>query len=99
MKLVLIGLRGTGKSTVGRVLAGRLEWPCFDTDTLVQERAGMSIRALFEQQGEAAFRRLESEVVQECAGQDRVVIASGGGAILNSENVAALKQDGFVVRI
>jgi shikimate kinase len=99
MKLVLIGLRGTGKSTVGRILSERLRWKYFDTDTLVQERAGCSIRELFEKQGEPAFRKMESEVVRECAAADQSVIATGGGAILDAENVVALKRDGFVVHL
>ncbi len=99
MKLVLIGLRGTGKSTVGRLLAARLKWPFYDTDTLLQERAGLTIRELFEQFGEAHFRRLESEAVQECALHNPAVIASGGGAILDPKNVEALKQDSFVAHL
>jgi len=99
MNLVLIGLRGTGKSTVGRTLAMRLNWPFHDTDSIVQERAGLSIRELFEQKGEAEFRRLESEVVQECADFEGAIIATGGGAILNDANVAAIRRNGFVVHL
>ena len=97
MKLVLIGLRGTGKSSAGRLLAERLRWDFFDTDLLVQERAGKTIRELFETFGEAHFRKLESEVVQKCARADNAVIATGGGAVLDSANTAALKAHGFVV--
>jgi shikimate kinase len=99
MKLVLIGLRGTGKSTVGKILADRLCWEFVDTDTLVQERAGLTIREIFEQNGESHFRKLETEVVQESAQKDKAVIATGGGAVLNPQNVRALKQNGFVVHL
>lgn len=99
MKLALIGLRGTGKTTVGKILAERLKWTFFDTDTLVQERAGLTIRELFEQKGEPFFRKLETEVVQECAQNDRAVLATGGGAVVNPNNVAALKKNGFVVHL
>ncbi len=99
MKLALIGLRGTGKSTVGRILAARLNWVCFDTDSIVQDRAGMTIQELFEKQGEPKFRELESAVVQECCATDPAVIATGGGAILNPANVAALRAGGYVVHL
>ncbi|HYF48046.1 MAG TPA: shikimate kinase [Planctomycetota bacterium] len=99
MNLILIGLRGTGKSTVGKILAARLNWPFYDTDTIVQDRAGLTIKELFEQKGEPEFRRLESEVVQECAAFDTSVIATGGGAILNETNVSALRRNGFVVHL
>jgi shikimate kinase len=99
MNLVLIGLRGTGKSTIGRMVAAQLKWEFFDTDTIVQDRAGMTIRELFEKKGEPEFRRMESEIVQECSGNNQSVIASGGGAILNDANVAAMKRNGFVVHL
>jgi len=99
VKLVLIGLRGTGKSTVGRVLAQRLNWECIDTDTLVEERAGKSIREIFETAGEPEFRKLEAQVVQEACLHKNAVIASGGGSILNLTSVAVMKNDGFVVHL
>jgi shikimate kinase len=99
MKLVLIGLRGTGKSTVGRLMAQRLNWQFLDSDVIVQERAGMTIREIFEKHGEPHFRKLESAVIHEIAALENVVIASGGGAVLNPQNVAVLKQGGFVVHL
>jgi shikimate kinase len=99
MKLVLTGLRGTGKSTVGRILAERLRWDFFDTDALVEERAGATIRQLFEKYGEPHFRKLECEIVREYAPRDKAVVATGGGAILDSGNIAALKNKGFVVHL
>jgi shikimate kinase len=99
LKLALIGLRGTGKSTVGKILAERLKWAFYDTDTLVQERAGTTIRELFEKMGEGHFRKLESEVVQQCCGADNAVLATGGGAILDPRNVEALRRDGFVIHL
>ena len=99
MKLALIGLRGTGKSTVGYLLAQRLSWKFLDTDMLVQDRADTTIREIFEKFGEAHFRKIESEVVQECAAHDQAIIATGGGAVMNPVNVAALRQNGFVVHL
>jgi len=99
MNLVLIGLRGSGKSTVGRILAERLGWTFFDTDGIVQERAGLTIRELFEKHGEPEFRKMESAVVLECVAEKNAVIATGGGAILNPINTTAMKGNGFVVHL
>jgi shikimate kinase len=76
-----------------------MKWEFLDTDVIVEERAGMSIREIFAQGGEELFRKLETETVQECCTHDKAVIASGGGAILNADNVAALRKDGFVVHL
>jgi shikimate kinase len=81
------------------VLAKRLNWEFLDSDTIVEERAGMTIREIFAQGGETLFRKLETETVQDCCKHDKAVIATGGGAILNPENVAALRNDGFVVHL
>lgn len=91
MKLVLAGYRGTGKTTVGQLLAARLGLPFIDTDTLVERRAGRSIPEIFADNGQARFRELEREV---CAGLARAtgVIATGGGAVLDPANVEALRR-------
>ena len=99
MNLILIGLRGSGKSTVGRILSERLGWNFCDSDVIVQERSGMTIRELFESRGEAEFRKLESVVVIECVSGDQTIVATGGGAVLNPLNVAAMKRNGFVVHL
>lgn len=99
MNVVLIGLRGTGKSTCGRLLAERLGWLFLDTDEVVQERAGKSIRELFESGGEPLFRQLESEVVRQAARHANAVLATGGGAILDPENVTDLRRQGFVIHL
>lgn len=99
MNLVLIGLRGSGKTTVGRLVAERLGWRLLDTDTLVQERSRKTIRELFVQGGESLFRELEALVVRDCAAQDRTVVACGGGVVLDPRNVAALRGNGFVVHL
>jgi len=97
MNVVLIGLRGTGKSTCGRLLAERLQWSFVDTDEEVEKGAGKTIKALFEAGGEPLFRKLESEAVRAAALRARAVIATGGGAILDNGNVEALRANGFVV--
>lgn len=96
MKVVLIGYRGTGKTTVGKMTARRLSLPFLDTDALVEERAGMPIPAIFASAGEAAFRSLEREVIAGLA-DVRGVIATGGGAVLDPENVRTLRKGGTVV--
>ncbi|HEY2893671.1 MAG TPA: shikimate kinase [Pirellulales bacterium] len=97
MNLVLIGLRGSGKTTVARHLAKRLGWPWFDSDLEVERRAGKSISQIFAEDGEPAFRELESEVVRELATRSRVVLALGGGAVVRIENRQALIEHCQVV--
>lgn len=96
--LVLVGMMGVGKSSVGRRLARRLERPFLDTDRLVEERRGCSIHEIFTAQGEAAFRALEAAVVKEVlAAPSPAVIAFGGGAVLDPANRAAARAAALVV--
>ncbi|MEX0978587.1 MAG: shikimate kinase [Pirellulales bacterium] len=97
MNLVLIGMRGTGKSTVARLLAERLAWPWFDADAQIERRAGKPIAAIFADDGEMAFRDWESRVVADLAARDRAVLALGGGAVVRAENRAAIAVLGRVV--
>lgn len=97
MNLVLIGYRGCGKSRVGARLAERLGMPCVDTDALIEARAGTSIRQIFTERGEAAFRDLESQIVEEVSRGDDQIISAGGGVILRDANVTALKRNGKLV--
>ncbi|MCX5676886.1 MAG: shikimate kinase [Planctomycetota bacterium] len=97
MNLVLIGYRCAGKTTIGRLLAGKLGWPLVDTDTLIQERAGKSIKEIVAAGGWPEFRRLEREVIADVAAGDRQVISAGGGAILDEVNRKALRAGGRVV--
>lgn len=97
MNLVLIGYRGTGKSTVARLLAATLGWERVDTDELIEQATGREIREIFATDGEAAFRDLESQAIKGCAGRRRTVIATGGGAVLRPENRHALRESGRLV--
>jgi len=97
MNLVLIGYRCTGKTTIGRLLADKLGWPLVDTDTLIQQRAGRSIKEIVAAGGWLEFRRLEREVIGDVAAADRQVISAGGGAILDDANTRALRAAGRVV--
>ncbi|MDD1664425.1 MAG: bifunctional shikimate kinase/shikimate dehydrogenase, partial [Methanomicrobiales archaeon] len=95
MRIVLTGFRGTGKTTVGRIVADRLGIPFIDTDKLIEERAGMKIPAIFRDRGEAAFRDLERQVIASLP-RDGIVVSAGGGAILDPANVAHLRRGSLV---
>lgn len=97
--IVLIGFMGTGKTTVGRRVAAHLGRPFIDTDALIEARAGRPILRIFAEDGEEAFRRLESEVVAEASAQAGVVIATGGGVVLRPENMARLRRSGVIVAL
>ena len=97
MNIVLIGYRGTGKSTVARLLGKRLRRPVVSTDAEVIARAKLSIPEIVEQSGWDHFRNLESAVCQSLTDKDELVIDTGGGVILRDENVAALKAHGVTV--
>ena len=96
MKLVLVGARGAGKTTVARLLAERLGVPFLDTDMLVEERAGRPVPEIFAEEGEVSFRRRERAVCTSLA-DVAGVIATGGGVVLDPANVAALRRDARVV--
>lgn len=90
--LVLVGMMGSGKSTVARLVAERLGRPVIDTDQLVESGSGRSIRAIFAEDGEPTFRHLESEALGAAlAGEVPAVIATGGGVVLADANRAALR--------
>lgn len=95
MNIVLCGMMGVGKSTVGIKVAERLKRCWIDTDTVISNRYG-SINDIFEYYGEAHFRGLESQVVDEFYKKDGLVISTGGGLVLNRENAEKLKQNGKI---
>ncbi|TKB69039.1 MAG: shikimate kinase [Nitrospira sp.] len=94
MNVVLIGYRGTGKSTVGKLVAERLGRVLVSTDAEIVKSAVQSIPEIVEQHGWEYFRDLETKICQDLAGRDGVVIDTGGGAILRSQNVEGLKRTG-----
>ncbi|MSQ30597.1 MAG: 3-dehydroquinate synthase [Dehalococcoidia bacterium] len=95
-QIVLVGLSGVGKTTIGKALAERLGWPFIDTDEMVLAREGRTAAALIIERGEAAFRRVEEVIVVEAARRAPVVIATGGGVILSAGNRRALGERGFI---
>ena len=96
MNIVLIGYRGTGKSTVARLLAVRLGRELVSTDAEIVERAQRTIPEIVAQEGWEYFRDLESDICRELASRDQLVIDTGGGAILRAQNVEALKKNSTV---
>lgn len=95
--IILVGLSGSGKSTVARLLARRLGWRYLDTDREIQRRAGMTVQQIFAERGEAEFRALEATVVREVCGGARQVIATGGGAVVDEANRLEMLNDNVVV--
>jgi shikimate kinase len=92
MNVILIGARGSGKTTVAKLLAERLGWSYVDSDDEIEARAGKSIAEIFAAEGEAAFRDRESQVVADLAARDGAVVALGGGAVMRPENRQAFEQ-------
>ncbi len=95
--IALVGFRCTGKTVTGKALAEQLSLEFVDTDDVVEERAGKSIARVFEDDGEAAFRALETAVAAEVCAREGLVISPGGGALMNPENLKNIKRGCFVV--
>ena len=97
MSVVLIGYRGTGKSTVASLLAEKLGWDSIDADLYLETQAGRSIREIFELEGESGFREREAAAIGELTARERIVLAAGGGAVLRVENRRAFRRAGLTV--
>ncbi len=97
MNLVLIGYRGTGKSSVAEILAKRFAAKKVSTDELIVQKAGMSIPEIVEKYGWEHFREVESEVVKEVCKEDDLIINAGGGVVLREENIKNLKMNSKVI--
>lgn len=95
--IYLTGYRGTGKTSVGSIVAQTLGWAMIDLDDLVEKNAGRSIREIFAEEGEAVFRELESQALFGLSPPAPVVVSLGGGAILREENRSWIRQHGFCV--
>jgi shikimate kinase len=95
--LFLIGPMGSGKTAVARHLARLLDFPFHDSDQEIEQRCGADIPLIFEREGEAGFRRREREVIAELSARPRIVLATGGGAILDPDNRRELASRGWVV--
>ena len=97
VNLALIGFMGTGKTSVGRLVAEQLHFDYLDTDEMIQSATGRTIADIFKTDGEPTFRALEEKVVAELAGRMKTVIATGGGLPANPTNLASLKTHALVV--
>jgi shikimate kinase len=97
--IVLIGFMGSGKSSVGRLVAGRLGFHFVDTDALIVQRAGREIAEIFASEGEERFREIETAALESLRPRERCVIATGGGVVLRERNRELLRALGFVVLI
>jgi shikimate kinase len=97
VNIALIGFMGTGKTSVGRLVADQLNFDFLDTDDLIQTRRGLTITEIFSTDGEPAFRQLEQKLVAELAARTQTVIATGGGLPTIPENLTSLKTHALVV--
>jgi shikimate kinase len=96
-RIFLIGYRGTGKSTVARLLAEALGWDWVDADAELEARSGQSIRSIFAEEGEQNFRDREETILKDLCSRSRVVVATGGGVVLRESNRQRLRAAGRVV--
>src|SRR5579859_2163558 len=95
--IFLIGPMGSGKTAVGKYLARALDFPFIDSDHEIERRTGADIPLIFEREGEAGFRQRERDVIAELTARDRIVLATGGGAVLNAATREDLRARGWVV--
>ncbi len=97
--IVLIGMTGCGKTTVGRSLSYRLKMPFIDMDSQIEKKAGMSIPQIFETEGEEGFRQRETQIAEKMSHEKGTIISTGGGIVMREENMQYLKQNAVVVYI
>lgn len=97
--IVLIGFMGTGKTSTGKLLASRIGYSFIDTDCKIEQVNQMTINEMFEQHGESYFRQKEQEMIKTVAAYRQVVISTGGGVVLNPENMRMLKEEGIVISL
>jgi shikimate kinase len=95
--IFFIGLMGAGKTTVGKIIAKQLGKTFYDTDLVIEQRTGVKIPTIFEVEGEVGFRKRETAAIEELSQLENIVMATGGGAVIASENRELLKQNGYVI--
>ncbi len=88
---------GAGKSTIGRMLAKRLKWKFYDSDHEIERRTGVNIPLVFDIEGEQGFRKRENKIIDELTSHSGIILATGGGAVLNPKNREYLTERGFVI--
>lgn len=97
--IVLMGFMGSGKSSVGRMLAKRLQRPLIDTDHKIEKDYGKKIPEIFAEHGEEGFRKIEQDVISEVGRMEGIIISTGGGSVLRKANVDALRQNGILITL
>ncbi len=95
--IILVGFMGTGKTAAGKTVARRLKRAFIDMDAVIEERSGMPISEIFRRHGEAHFRQLERDLVQELSARENLVVAAGGGVVLNPDNLSDFGRTGVVI--
>ncbi len=95
--IVLVGLMGAGKSTVGRHLAKRLKMDFYDSDAEIEQRTGVNIATIFEIEGEEGFRTREEQMISELCELDNIILATGGGSVLSQKNRQIIQETGHVI--
>ena len=95
--IYLAGFMGSGKSTVGPILANTMGWEFFDIDNLIEVKSGLQVKDIFDKFGEDHFRNLETESLIEVSGKNNTIVALGGGTIANDKNIEILKRTGIIV--
>jgi len=96
-RIFLIGFMGSGKTTLGRKLAGKLKYDFVDMDHLIEQTSGMTVPGIFSEHGEDLFRKWESDILKEILRMDHVVVATGGGAACHNNNMTLMKQHGLTI--
>ncbi|MDR3627078.1 MAG: shikimate kinase [Ignavibacteriaceae bacterium] len=96
-KIYLTGFMGSGKSTIGPILANTLGWDFYDLDVVIEKKEGKKISKIFEDSGEVYFRDLEKQMLKDFAGRANIIIALGGGTITNQDNIDLLKKTGKII--
>lgn len=97
--IYIVGFMGTGKSVAGKLLAKSLNLEFFDLDSSIEEKEGRKIKEIFAEKGEAYFRKIEKQAVQEVSNKDRLVVACGGGVVLDKGNIDILKKTGRLISL
>ena len=96
MNIVLCGFMGCGKTTVGKILSEKLSMKFVDVDELIEQEQGMTISEIFEKYGEIGFRKIENETIKKVSQWNNAIVSTGGGSVLNVDNVTALKSSGKI---
>ena len=99
MNVVITGFMCSGKTSVGKKLAEKLNFDFLDTDDLVENKVGMRITEIFEKYGEPYFRELEAQIIKEVSEKNKLVISTGGGVVLREENVNNLRKNGVIINL